>query len=114
MRRLNIAEPDFAYDTDDPEGFRAGMLRFGKQLGAERSGTTVYEVPPGQAVCPITTSTARRNGCLSWSAIPRCAIRRALTASIRGTSCAFQPDRQAPMQSATRPIKQYECSCTRP
>ena len=52
MRRLNIAEPDFAYDADDPEGFRAGMLRFGKQLGAERTGTSVYEIPPGQAICP--------------------------------------------------------------
>jgi uncharacterized cupin superfamily protein len=52
MRRLNIAEPDFAYDPDDPEGFRAGMLRFGKQLGAERTGTSVYELPPGQAICP--------------------------------------------------------------
>ena len=52
MRRLNIAEPDFAYDADDPEGFRAGMLRFGKQLGAERTGTSIYEVPPGQAICP--------------------------------------------------------------
>jgi uncharacterized cupin superfamily protein len=52
MRRLNIADPDFAYDSDDPEGFHSGMLRFGKQLGAERTGTSVYEVPPGQAICP--------------------------------------------------------------
>ncbi|MFL5823841.1 MAG: cupin domain-containing protein [Solirubrobacteraceae bacterium] len=52
MRKLNLAKPDFEYDPEDPDGFRAGMLRFGKQLGAERTGTSVYEIPPGQAICP--------------------------------------------------------------
>lgn len=49
---MNIAEPEFAYDAEDPDGFRAGMVRLGKQLGAERTGTSVYELPPGQAICP--------------------------------------------------------------
>jgi uncharacterized cupin superfamily protein len=52
MARLNIANPNFTYDGDDPEGFRAGMFRLGTQLGAERTGTTVYELPPGEKLCP--------------------------------------------------------------
>jgi uncharacterized cupin superfamily protein len=54
MQRINLAAPDFAYDTEDPEGFRAGMARLGKLLGgaAEQTGATVYELPPGEAVCP--------------------------------------------------------------
>jgi uncharacterized cupin superfamily protein len=52
MRRINIAAPDFTYDGEDPEGFRAGMARLGKLLGAKESGITVYELSPGQAVCP--------------------------------------------------------------
>ena len=52
MRRVNIADPPFNYDSDDPEGFRAGLFRFGSQLGAKQTGTSVYELPPGQAVCP--------------------------------------------------------------
>jgi uncharacterized cupin superfamily protein len=52
MRRLSISDPAFAYDPDDPEGFRAGAFRPGPQLGAKRTGATVYELPPGQAVCP--------------------------------------------------------------
>jgi uncharacterized cupin superfamily protein len=52
MRRLNIANPEFEYDGEDPEGFRAGMARLGKLLGAAESGISVYELPPGQAVCP--------------------------------------------------------------
>jgi uncharacterized cupin superfamily protein len=52
MRKINIASPEFEYDAEDPEGFRAGMLRLGKQLGASRTGTSVYEIPPGQSICP--------------------------------------------------------------
>ena len=52
MRRVNIASPDFEYDSDDPEGFKAGMFRIGELVGASRLGTTVYTLPPGQAVCP--------------------------------------------------------------
>ena len=52
MKRLNIADPAFSYDPEDAEGFRAGMFRLGKDLGAKETGTTVYELPPGQAVCP--------------------------------------------------------------
>jgi uncharacterized cupin superfamily protein len=52
MRRVNIASPEFEYDSDDPEGFHAGMLRIGTRLGASHTGASVYELPPGQAVCP--------------------------------------------------------------
>ncbi|MDX6583886.1 MAG: hypothetical protein QOI10_3070 [Solirubrobacterales bacterium] len=52
MNRINIANPTFEYDADDPEGFRSGMARFGPALGAKQMGTSVYELPPGQALCP--------------------------------------------------------------
>src|SRR3954454_20465836 len=52
VRRMNISDPDFAYEADDPEGFRSGMARLGPDLGAQQTGATVYELPPGQAVCP--------------------------------------------------------------
>lgn len=52
MRKLNIANPEFSYDPEDPEEFRSGLFRFGRQLGAIRTGTSVYEIPPGRAICP--------------------------------------------------------------
>ena len=52
MRRLNILHPDFTYDSEDPDGFRAGMYRLGTLVGAEQTGMTVYDLPPGQFVCP--------------------------------------------------------------
>jgi uncharacterized cupin superfamily protein len=52
MRRIDISDPEFRYDPDDPAGFRAGMVRTGPQLGARRTGASVYELPPGEALCP--------------------------------------------------------------
>ena len=52
MARVNIGDPPFSYDDDDREGFRAGMFRIGALIGAEQLGTSVYELPPGQAICP--------------------------------------------------------------
>ncbi|HEY1855560.1 MAG TPA: cupin domain-containing protein [Solirubrobacterales bacterium] len=52
MKRVNIADPEFELDPGDPPGFRSGLVRLGKLLGSEDSGISVYDLPPGQAVCP--------------------------------------------------------------
>jgi len=52
MKVVNIASPQFAFDPEDPDGFRAGMFRFGPLVGATKLGATLYELPPGQALCP--------------------------------------------------------------
>jgi uncharacterized cupin superfamily protein len=52
MRRVSLSNPTFEYDDADPDGFRAGMFRVGPQLGATDTGASLYEIPPGQAICP--------------------------------------------------------------
>ena len=52
MRRVNLAGPSFEFDDDDPDGFRSGMFRMGGALGASATGASLYELPPGQALCP--------------------------------------------------------------
>jgi uncharacterized cupin superfamily protein len=52
MPRIDISAPAFHYDADDPEGFRVGMARLGPGLGAVETGTSIYELPPGQSICP--------------------------------------------------------------
>jgi uncharacterized cupin superfamily protein len=52
MRRIDISDPEFNYDPADAAGFRAGLLRAGPLLGARRTGASVYELPPGEALCP--------------------------------------------------------------
>lgn len=52
MEHVDVHDLAFEHDPSDPDGFRAGMARLGPRLGAERTGVTVYELSPGQAVCP--------------------------------------------------------------
>ena len=52
MRRVNLQSLEAEYDDADPDGYRAGMARFGSMLGAVMLGGTLYELPPGQSICP--------------------------------------------------------------
>ena len=52
MRRLNLHTTDFRFDTDDPEGYRAGLIRPGRDWDARQTGASLYELPPGQSICP--------------------------------------------------------------
>jgi len=40
------------FDDADPQGYRAGMDRIGPRVGASRTGVSIYELPPGQSICP--------------------------------------------------------------
>jgi len=52
LPRVNLHELVPQYDGDDPDGYRAGMARFGPAIGATQMGATLYELPVGQSICP--------------------------------------------------------------
>ena len=52
MRRFNLLAAEPEYDDSDPEGYRAGMDRFGPKIGAGQIGGSIYEIPAGQSICP--------------------------------------------------------------
>jgi uncharacterized cupin superfamily protein len=52
VQRTNLSKLTVEYDETDPEGYRAGMARFGPSIGASKLGASLYELPPGQSVCP--------------------------------------------------------------
>ena len=52
MRRVRLSDLLPVADPGDPEGFRASRARIGPEVGADRTGASLYEIPPGQAVCP--------------------------------------------------------------
>jgi uncharacterized cupin superfamily protein len=70
VRKVNIGQPDFAWDETDPDGFRAGMARLGGLLGAKETGISVYELPPGQAVCPYHYECGEEEWLLVLSGAP--------------------------------------------
>jgi uncharacterized cupin superfamily protein len=48
----NVFAADFEYDGGDPDGYRAGMARVGQQAGGQELAVKLFEIPPGQSVCP--------------------------------------------------------------
>ena len=52
VKRVSIAAPEFKHSTESPEGFRPGSVRLGQLMGAAKTGMSVYELPPDQAICP--------------------------------------------------------------
>jgi uncharacterized cupin superfamily protein len=52
VRRVNLAAVTCDPRPQLPEGFRRNSTRPGASLGAARTGLSVYELPPGQAVSP--------------------------------------------------------------
>jgi uncharacterized cupin superfamily protein len=49
---LNLYEVAVEGDPARPPGYRARIARFGPSIGAERLGGSVYELDPGNSVCP--------------------------------------------------------------
>jgi len=52
MRKLNVFSDECPLDGDEPEGYLAGAVRVSAVLGAEALAVKVYDVPPGQSMCP--------------------------------------------------------------
>jgi uncharacterized cupin superfamily protein len=52
VRRINLAAIHCDPRPQLPDGFRRNSTRVGSSLGAARTGLSVYELPPGQAVSP--------------------------------------------------------------
>src|ERR1039458_1411575 len=52
MQRVNIEAPAFRDDPARPDGYGGGSLQLGPLIAADQLGATVYELPPGQAICP--------------------------------------------------------------
>ncbi|HZS31420.1 MAG TPA: cupin domain-containing protein [Gaiellaceae bacterium] len=52
LRRANLAAIPCESRPQLPDGFRRASTRPGAALGATKTGLSVYELPPGQAVSP--------------------------------------------------------------
>jgi uncharacterized cupin superfamily protein len=44
-------------DDDDPDGYNTSYARVGSLVGASELGLSVYELPPGQSICPYHYET---------------------------------------------------------
>jgi uncharacterized cupin superfamily protein len=51
-QRINVAAVELKQFPDLPAGFRPDIARLGKRVGASRTGASVYELSPGEAIGP--------------------------------------------------------------
>jgi uncharacterized cupin superfamily protein len=49
---VNLLEVETEGDESDPPGYRARAVRVGPLVGASALGATVYDLEPGESVCP--------------------------------------------------------------
>jgi uncharacterized cupin superfamily protein len=52
MGPINVLNEACEYLADDPAGYRSGIARVGAQAGGVALAVKVYELPPGESVCP--------------------------------------------------------------
>jgi uncharacterized cupin superfamily protein len=52
LSAVNLFELELKVDDDDPPGYHAAFARVGPLVGGSRLGLSVYELPPGQSICP--------------------------------------------------------------
>jgi uncharacterized cupin superfamily protein len=52
VKRVNVFDEEFEYDSSDPEGYRSGVLGIGAGANGQALAVKAFEIPPGQSVCP--------------------------------------------------------------
>jgi uncharacterized cupin superfamily protein len=52
MRKANVFTDACEYDDSDPPGYQSASLHLSELLGGESLAVKVFELPPGQSVCP--------------------------------------------------------------
>jgi uncharacterized cupin superfamily protein len=52
VQRANVFTAACEYDDADPAGYDSGVARVGQAAGGQALAVKVFELPPGQSVCP--------------------------------------------------------------
>lgn len=49
---MNLFDLELTLDENDPDGYHTSYRRLAPELGGKRIAFNVFELPPGQSVCP--------------------------------------------------------------
>jgi uncharacterized cupin superfamily protein len=52
MQKTNLFAIATETDPEDPPGYRAGAVRLAPIIGGREIGGSIYDLPPGQSICP--------------------------------------------------------------
>ena len=56
---MNLFDVEVQKDDDDPDGYNTSYARVGPLVGGDKLGLSIYELPPGQSICPYHYETGR-------------------------------------------------------
>jgi uncharacterized cupin superfamily protein len=79
---VNLFEVGVTADADDPDGYRTAYARLGPLVGGAALGMSVYELAPGQSICPYHYELSDEE----W------------LVCLRGTPTLRTPEGQAPLR----------------
>jgi uncharacterized cupin superfamily protein len=57
VSEVNLFDVELTKDDDDPDGYNTSYARVGPLVGGNALGLSVYELPPGQSICPYHYET---------------------------------------------------------
>jgi uncharacterized cupin superfamily protein len=52
MQKANVFTTATQTDPADPQGYQAGAVKLAPLIGGREIGGSVYDLPPGQSICP--------------------------------------------------------------
>jgi len=70
VKRVNVMTLELQTDEGDPAGYNASYARVGPLVDATRLGLSVYQLPPGQSICPYHYETGEEEWLIVLSGAP--------------------------------------------
>lgn len=67
---MNLFDAELAHDADDPPGYTTSYQRLAAPLGMELLALNVFELPPGQSLCPYHYETGEEEWIVVLSGRP--------------------------------------------
>jgi uncharacterized cupin superfamily protein len=67
----NLYDVELQRDEDDAPGYAVSYARIGQLVGGEQIGMSVYELPPGQSICPYHYEATDEEWLICLAGAPR-------------------------------------------
>ena len=96
----NLFDVALQLDEDDAPGYAVSYARVGPLIGAEQLGLSVYELPPGQSICPYHYEVGFEEWLVVLSGRPTLRTPDG-ERELRPWDCAFFPDGEAGAHKVT-------------
>jgi uncharacterized cupin superfamily protein len=100
VSEVNLFDVEVTKDADDPDGYHTSYARIGPLVGGRLVGLSVYELPPGQSICPYHYEIGFEEWLLVLSGRPTLRT-PAGERELRPWDVAFLPDGEAGAHKVT-------------